>query len=168
MQLLVIRHAIAEEREDFALTGASDDERPLTSFGKRRMRRNADGLRRVAPPIDILASSALARAQQTAHIVAERFGIEAIDTIEALRPNAPVKTLGTWLARQPNDATVAIVGHEPHLGTIITWLLSGVEESHVTLRKGGCALLEFSLKPGAGRATLIWLLTPAQLRSLGG
>lgn len=167
MQLLIIRHGIAEEREEFAKSGAPDDERPLTNFGRRRMRRNADGLRRIAPPIDLLASSPLVRAQQTARIVADRFGIEAFDTVDALRPETPAKALGSWLAKQKSESTIAIVGHEPHLGTIITWCMSGVEEPRVVLRKGGVALLDFSNRPGAGRATLMWLLTPAQLRSLG-
>ena len=167
MQLLIIRHAIAEEREDFAETGAPDDDRPLTSFGRRRMRRNADGLRRIAPPIDLLASSPLARAQQTARIVADRFGFEAVETVEALRPDAPIKTFSAWLARQDGDSTIAIVGHDPHLSTALTWMLSGVEEPRVTLRKGGVAMVMFAQKPAAGRGTLLWLLTPAQLRSLG-
>ena len=167
MQLLVIRHAIAEEREDFAASGASDDERPITSFGRRRMRRNADGLRRVAPPIDLLASSPLVRAQQTARIVAERFGIDTVETVESLRPGSPAKTFSAWLARQDQDSTIAIVGHEPHLGSTITWFLSGVEEPRMTLKKGGVALLEFAEKPGAARGTLSWLLTPSHLRSLG-
>jgi phosphohistidine phosphatase len=167
MQLLVIRHAIAEEREEFATTGASDDERPLTAFGRRRMRRNADGLRRIAPAITLLASSPLVRAQQTAAIVADRFGLDGFETVDALRPGSPPKALAAWLAKQDQEGTVAVVGHEPHLGTLVTWLLSGLEEGRVTMRKGGTALLTLDGKPGAGRATLSWLLTPSQLRSLG-
>lgn len=167
MQLLVIRHAIAEEREDFAATGASDDERPLTPFGRRRMRRNADGLRRIAPPITLLASSPLVRAEQTARIVADRFSLDGFETIDALRPDSPPKALAAWLAKQDDEATVAVVGHEPHLGVMVTWFLSGVEEGRVAMRKGGAALLAFEGKPGPGRATLAWLVTPAQLRSLG-
>jgi len=44
MQLLVIRHAIAMEREEYARTGRPDSDRPLTDTGRRRMRKNARGL----------------------------------------------------------------------------------------------------------------------------
>lgn len=167
MQLLVIRHAIAEEREAFAATGAPDDDRPVTPFGKRRMRRNLDGLRRIAPSIDILASSPLLRAQQTARLVADCYHIDDIVTIDALRPEQAPKALATWLGRQPADATIAVVGHEPHLGTLITWFMTGTEEARTTLKKGGVALLDFAQKPGAGRGELSWLVAPAHLRALG-
>jgi phosphohistidine phosphatase SixA len=59
------------------------------------------------------------------------------------------------------------VGHDPHLALLITWLLTGVENETIPLKKGGAALLEFEGKPAAGQATLQWLLTPSQLRALG-
>ena len=168
MQLLIIRHAIAEDREEFARSGASDDDRPLTAFGKRRMRRNARGLRRVAPRIDVLATSPLVRADQTAHIVADEFHLTDMQTVEALRPDARLRDALRWIAKQPADAVVAVVGHEPHLSTMVTWLISGVEEERVTLKKGGAALIEFGARrPAAGGGRLEWLLAPAQLRSLG-
>ena len=167
MHLLIIRHAIAEDREAFAATGAPDDDRPLTSFGKRRMRRNVLGLHRVAPHLDVLATSPLVRADQTARIVANSLKVEEVVTVEALRPDRRPADLLPWLARQPEDATVAIVGHEPHLGILVTWLVSGAEEHGVALRKGGAAMVEFSGRPASGRGVLEWLLLPSQLRSLG-
>ncbi|MCC6931094.1 MAG: phosphohistidine phosphatase SixA [Gemmatimonadaceae bacterium] len=166
MFLLVIRHAIAEERDAFARSGASDDERPLTALGKRRMRRNAAGLRRVAPHLDVLATSPLVRAQQTARLVAEAYGKSAIETVEALRPEAAPRALFAWLARQPSDAIVAVVGHEPHVGRLMSWSLAGVDDSAVVFKKGGVALVEFAIKPAARKGRLHWLLTPAQLRAL--
>lgn len=167
MQLLVIRHAIAEEREDPAKVTTSDDDRPLTAFGKRRMNRNVAGLRRVASHIEVLAASPLVRAQQTARIVADEYRIKVIETVEALRPDGRLREFASWLSGQDADATIAVVGHDPHLGTLITWLISGVEEPRATLKKGGVALVEFDRKPGAGKGILAWLLTPAQLRALG-
>lgn len=167
MQLLVIRHAIAEVREEFAQSGETDDDRPLTVFGKRRMRRNSRGLRRIAPRIDVLAASPLVRADQTARIVAEEFRVTEVDTLDALRPTGRLRAFLQWLVKQPADGVVAVVGHDPHLATLITWLLTGVENERIPLKKGGAALLEFEGKPAAGRATLLWLLTPSQLRALG-
>jgi phosphohistidine phosphatase len=45
MKLLIVRHAIAEEREDFARTGKDDRLRPLTDDGRKRMKQGARGLR---------------------------------------------------------------------------------------------------------------------------
>lgn len=167
MFLLVIRHAIAEERDDFARSGAHDDERPLTPFGRRRMRRNAQGLRRIVPRLDVLAASPLRRAQQTADVVAAAYRIDAIQTVEALRPDAHPRALLAWLATQPPDATVAVVGHEPHVGRLVSWCLSGLDDSAVVFKKGGAALVEFTMKPAARKGLLHWHVTPAQLRAMG-
>lgn len=167
MHLLVIRHAIAEDRDIFAASGKDDGERPLTDFGRRRMKRNAQGLRRMAPHLDLVAASPLVRAQQTARIVADVYRLRAVETVEAMAPDRHPRDLLTWLARHPADATIAVVGHEPHVGMLVAWSVAGVAESSVAFKKGGAALLEFSRKPAAGAGVLQWLLTPAQLRALG-
>jgi phosphohistidine phosphatase len=167
MQLLVIRHAIAEDRDEFAESGHDDSERPLTRVGRRRMRRNARGLQRVAPPIDIVASSPYVRAFDTAQIVVETLGLDSeIEVIDALTPEQPSDALLPWLQKQPQDATVAVVGHEPHLGRLVTWLMTGSAESHVLFKKGGVCLLDLGVRPSAGSALMQWLLTPAQLRAI--
>jgi phosphohistidine phosphatase len=66
MELLVVRHAVAEERDAFAKTGSDDAERPLTPAGRRKFERGARGLRRAAPSIDLLATSALTRRHSAA------------------------------------------------------------------------------------------------------
>ena len=168
MELLVIRHAIAEEREDFAATGRDDSERPLTSEGRRKMRRVADGLRKLVPTIDLLASSPYTRALQTAEIVAWRYEIDPdeIVKVDALIPDAPLQQFVGWVQRHSAAKTVAIVGHEPHLGQLVTWLMSGLPESRVEMKKSGAALLEFDGQPGAGLAVLRWLMTAGQLRDV--
>ena len=59
MKLLLIRHAIAEDRFEFSRTGKSDYYRPLTERGRTRMARGAAGLRTLVPEIDVLATSPL-------------------------------------------------------------------------------------------------------------
>ena len=65
MNLLVIRHAIAEDKERFAASGRSDDQRPLTEEGRTKMRRGAEGVRLTSPRVTVLASSPLVRARET-------------------------------------------------------------------------------------------------------
>ncbi len=69
MKLLVMRHAIAMDREEFARSGNPDDLRPLTARGARRMKRVAKGLRAQIESLDHLATSPLTRAVETAEIV---------------------------------------------------------------------------------------------------
>jgi phosphohistidine phosphatase len=167
MQLLVIRHGIAEVREEFMESGQDDALRPLTKEGKWKMERNARALRRAVSAIDVLGSSPLLRATQTATIVAAAFGGIAITTVTALVPGGTPDAFLAWLRRQRDAGLVAVVGHEPLLGALVTWLLTGEEESHVPLRKGGACLLDLDGRPRAGGAMLQWALTPALMRRIG-
>lgn len=167
MQLLLIRHGPAGDRETFAETGRDDAERPLTAPGTRKMRRIAKGLRRAIGAIDVIGSSPLVRAARTAAIVAREYGLSDVAEVDALAPGASVEKLAVWLRRQKETPVVAIVGHEPDLGALATWLLSGGTESRVPLGKGGACLLEIEGRVKAGSAVLRWALTPALLRRLG-
>jgi phosphohistidine phosphatase len=168
MQLLVVRHAIAEDREAFASSSRDDSERPLTAEGREKMRRTVAGLRCVVPTIDLLASSPYTRAMQTAEIVADGYGIDGdeIAVVDALVPDAPLQRFVSWIQRRSAVKVAAVVGHEPHLGQLVTWLLSGLRESRVEMKKGGACLIEFEGQPGPGVGVLLWLMTPGQLRSM--
>lgn len=172
MNLLVIRHAIAEDKEAFAASGRSDDQRPLTKEGRAKMRRAAEGLRLVCPRVAILASSPLVRARETADIVAPLFRIAEVEIVEALRPDRPFEELTAWLRRRvpPNgddeDATVAVVGHEPYLSGLVTWLMTSRTAPCIELKKGGACLLHFERETAPGQAILRWALAPSQLRRL--
>lgn len=166
MKLLMIRHGIAEEREDFARTGKDDRLRPLTDEGRRKMKQNASGLKKLVPDIDLLATSPLTRAAQTGAVLDTIFGGLSEVEIEELSPEAEPEQFLRWLRRQ-KAACVAVVGHEPNLSLILSWLLTGAERRIFDFRKGGACLLELPEDLGAGGATLVWALTPAQLRALG-
>jgi phosphohistidine phosphatase len=172
MNLLVIRHAIAEDKEVFARTGRGDDQRPLTDLGRSKMRRVASGLRVLVPRLATLASSPLLRARETAEIVAPSFKVPRVEIVEALRPDQPFDAFLDWLREraEPNDdsRTIAIVGHEPHLGGLVTWLMTRTNESRLELKKGAACLLHFAdSPPDAGAAVLRWALTPSNLRQIG-
>lgn len=165
MRLLLIRHAIAEEREDFARTGKDDRLRPLTDEGRKKMRQAARGLRGQVPEIDLLATSPLTRAAQTGAIVDSVYGGLKVVEIEELAPDTTPAAFLLWL-RQRKEGTIAAIGHEPSLGQILSWLLTGTERHLLSFRKGGACLLELPGEVAAGTATLLWALTPAQLRQL--
>jgi|SRR5579871_1672549 len=162
MQLILIRHGIAEDRAP----GIDDAGRSLTKEGRGRMARIARGLHRSVDTIDVLASSALRRAQETAKIVAKAYDEMEITTVDALAPDESLEDVLEWLRRQHANVTVAAVGHEPQLGQLATWLLTGNRESHVVFRKGGVCLLEFDGRPSAGTGQLLWAMPPALLSKL--
>jgi phosphohistidine phosphatase len=167
MQLVLIRHAIAEDREAFAAGGEDDALRPLTKQGRWKMEGVARGLRQAIRSIDLLATSPLVRATQTAAIVAGVYHDIEVVTVPAFAPDAPLNSGLDWLRRQRSAEAVAVVGHEPHLGTFATWLLTDLAESRIPLRKGGACAIEFSGLPRASTGKLVWTLTPALLRRLG-
>jgi phosphohistidine phosphatase len=164
MDLLVVRHAIAEDREAFAETGKDDAQRPLTEAGRRKFEEGARGLRKVVESIEVLATSALVRAIQTGEILEEVYDVGRAVRLKELAPEADPASLLPWLKRHRGRSLVVIVGHEPHLSHLVEHLLVGKRAGFVSLRKGGACLLGFDGAPEAGRAELRWLLTAAQLR----
>ncbi len=164
MKLVVIRHGRAGSPAEFVQSGMTDDLRPLTIEGRRRIRHNAEGLKRLIKSIDVVATSPLVRSVETAQIIAKEFGKVAATEVTALSPGGNREKIVAWLKHQPLTTTVAIVGHEPSLGALITWLLSGHEEPFLELKKGGACCLTLIDRIAAGSARLDWLMTPWQLR----
>ena len=156
------------------------------------MRKAARGLHVLLPGLSQIATSPLTRARQTAAIVAEARDDIDVTLLPALAPGEPPRAVLVWLRAQSEDATLALVGHEPDLGQLAGWLLSGDRHGwrkcgarsrpcgdkrrssfsarpsgFVQFKKGAAALIEFSGAPAAGKGTLAWLLTAAQLSEIG-
>ena len=174
LRVLVIRHAIAADREAFSETGKADALRPLTGPGRKKMRRAVRGLVRLVPRLDVLATSPLTRAVETGEIVAERYHHDHPVRLPALAPGKSAGQVMEWLREQAEHAkkgaetTVALVGHEPGLGQMVSWMLTGLRESFIPLKKGGACLLEFEGEVKPARAKLLWAMKPSQLRELAG
>jgi phosphohistidine phosphatase len=131
------------------------------------MARAAAGLKAQVPSIDVVATSPLVRAVQTAEIVATEYGdVEPIQ-IQELRPESDSVRLARWLGDQVDDSTIALVGHEPSLSFHVSWLTARADDAFVEFKKGGICLLRFYQGVHSGGATLRWMMTPKQLRSLG-
>lgn len=164
MELLVVRHAAA-------VAAASDEPqadavRTLTPKGKRRMTRIADGIARILPDLDAIATSPLVRARETADILASAYDeVEPLE-LEGLGPDGQREDVLRWMQEQGENDTLAVVGHEPHLGLLASWLLANPLNHFVEFKKGGACLLGWPDYPTAGHAWLRWALTPGQLRKL--
>jgi phosphohistidine phosphatase len=166
MRLLVVRHAAAADKEEFARAGKGDDLRPLTPDGREEMRKVARGLHAVVPEIDTLATSPLTRAVQTAEILGEVYGRQSV-TVEWLRPESSYEEFARWAASHREERVIVIVGHEPHLSGLVSWLAAGSERSLLELKKAGACLLELEEEVGAESGTLVWSMGPKHLRAIG-
>ncbi|HEX4600422.1 MAG TPA: phosphohistidine phosphatase SixA [Gemmatimonadales bacterium] len=166
MRLVVVRHAIAEDREAFARSHKDDAARPLTPEGRRKMERAALGLKQVVPELDLLAASPYRRAFDTAEIIAQAYGAATVERVAELAPGAGVDRVVGWLAGQASRGTIAVVGHEPDLSQLVCALLAGTNGPFLELRKGAACLLEFPGPVGRAAATLDWLLGPKHLRRI--
>ncbi len=168
MQLVIIRHAIAEDPKEFALTGRPDAQRPLTEDGVDKMKRGVRGLREVVPEINLIATSPYVRAMETAKLVAAVYKEVRIVIIHELVPTEHGDAFVAWLRELKGVPVVAVVGHEPHLSALASWLLTGQERSVIDLKKGAALAMEFDGAPAGGTGVLLWALTPRQLRQLEG
>jgi phosphohistidine phosphatase len=165
VNLLIVRHGPAGDPEAWQAEGKDDRVRPLTPKGKKEVRRASAGLARLVPELDLLATSPWTRAAQTADIVAREYGCD-VEAVEELTADHKPEDLLPWLQQHRDRQAVAVVGHEPHLGLLVGYLLTGKSVSFVDLKKGGACLIGLAdaVKPGSG--TLEWLLTDRELRRL--
>jgi phosphohistidine phosphatase len=168
VKVLLVRHAPAEDRQEFARKGKPDTQRPLTREGRAKMRRAAQGAVSLLPELDMITSSPLTRAMQTARILAASYSDSDITRLESLSPGGSHEASIDWLARHSNLRCVAMVGHEPGLSELLGTMLNGGESTIAEFRKGGMALVSFPGKPAPGEASLDWFVTPAILRTIAG
>src|SRR5215211_152385 len=131
------------------------------------MERGARALRHAIPSLNVIASSPFTRAAQTAKIVAAAYDEVDVEELDALTPESHPQAFLTWLRERDSDHRVAAVGHEPHLGSLVYWLLTGESaDGRIAMKKGGACLLELDARPRAGKARLIWSLTTSILRRM--
>ena len=166
MQLVIIRHAIAEDPKEFGLTGRPDAQRPLTDDGVAKMKRGVRGLREIVPEINLIATSPYVRAMETAKIVGAAYKDTRIVIIHELVPTESGDAFVAWLRELKDVPVVAVVGHEPHLSGLASWLLTGQPRSFIDFKKGAAISMEFEGAPAGGTGVLLWALTPRQLRAL--
>lgn len=161
MDIFILRHGIAAERD--ARRYPDDDQRPLTSEGRKKLRRIAAFLKDRGYRFDLVLTSPLVRARQTAEIVASILGLEDhLQETPHLSPGGDPRRLIAEISVH-KAGSVLLVGHEPYLSCLISVLLSGREGLEINLKKGGfCHLSVGSLIYGAC-AALDCLLAPKQM-----
>ena len=154
--LFVVRHAIAEERgPEFP----DDTQRPLTEDGISRFRKAVAGLVDLGVEIDLILTSPLVRARQTAELLSKGLaGHPPIIETGALSPGATHKALVTELGRHARRSAIALVGHEPHLGETASRLLGC--PGRLDFRKGGVCRIDVDRFPPSAPGRLQWFAPP--------
>ena len=148
MQLYFLRHGEA----DWPGWTKPDDERPLTDFGKKEVRQVAKFLDRLKAKPDVIVSSPLPRALQTAEAAAEQLKTKLCQD-EALGPGFGISELSAVLKRHGSKALM-LVGHEPDFSSVISALTGGF----IKMSKAGIALVD--LDPETQKGRLLWLFPP--------
>jgi len=134
----------------------NDDARELTDTGMAALRSAAPLWRRLNLRPDVVLSSPLPRALQTADLLCEAVGGTPLPD-DRLRPGASWGDLARAMAAHADARRVMFVGHEPDLSTAIHTLTGAAS---VRMRKGGLACLEFYGTPEPGGGELAWLIDP--------
>jgi len=160
--LYLVRHAIAADRGD---KHPDDTKRPLTHKGITRMRQVVRGFATFNPRIDLVLTSPLVRARQTADIVMAGLSpAPSLNTFEALAPGHSPADVAQGLGAFVSRHAIALVGHEPDLGLLAAWLIGAREP--LVFKKGAIARIDISALPPGRDGQLIWLATPRMLRGL--
>ena len=158
MELLIVRHALAGEKTEFASTGLPDSARPVTKEGRKAMRKAARGLGRIVPELGVILTSPLLRAVQTARVLSKFYRKTKLKKMGELAPGGDFQKLLAKLVKMKKRETIGLVGHEPFLTDFAGWLLTGKKRSFMELGKGGALLLEIKDPAREGGAVLKWSL----------
>jgi phosphohistidine phosphatase len=162
MQLYIVRHGIAIDREDPKCP--SEAERYLTEEGIERTKQVAEGVAALSIHADLMISSPYVRAMQTAAIFASEleYPKQKIRRTDSLLPGAEPGAFLRELAREKDVSIVFCFGHAPHVDGLLAAAV-GASRHITSMKKAGVALVELKrLSPPNGQ--LVWLITPKLIR----
>ncbi len=157
--LYLIRHGIAAERELYL----SDEERPLTKEGDRKTRKVAQKLLDLGLKFDIVLSSPLVRARQTAEILISAGLSSQLKNFPELAPDGDINFWLDWYQAwsQTGGKSLALVGHQPDLGNWAELLVWGEAREVLVVKKAGVIGVNLP-ETGSwlGQSQLFWLTPP--------
>lgn len=151
----MLRHGIAED----ASPGGTDAERALTQEGKRKLRCVLERARRAGVHPDVIMTSPLKRAVETAEIAASVLGgkSELVRT-NALVPSSSPERLWKEIRLRKAEAML-LAGHEPLLSLVVAYLL-GCPALQVQMKKAALVSIEVENDAAQPHGVLLWMLIP--------
>ena len=160
MLVYFLRHASAGQHK---ADPAKDEKRPLDDEGIQQCGHIGRVLAAMETHVDLVLSSPLKRATQTASLVANELGYEGkIEVTPALRPEATYANFRDLLTRQASQEAIMVVGHNPNLSEFLGRLIGGGQRAGIDLKKGAVARIEVNHQ----RGVLHWMLTPKLVRAI--
>jgi phosphohistidine phosphatase len=163
MMLYIMRHGLAEDHSP----GGDDRARKLTERGRDKIHKAALGMNAIELSFDRVVTSPLARAAETAEIVARETGASAPHPIPELAAGTTPPAALSALKKLGRHENLLVVGHEPTLSHLASLLIAGsTDVVGIRLKQGGVIALEFDEPLDNGAATLSWMMTQRQLRKL--
>ena len=159
----IVRHGIAEDYS----TAGSDAARRLSPEGIEKTGLAARGMKRIGVDPDVILSSPLARAKETAEIISAILDDTKLQISRSLAPSLDFEWALTDAHKHLNPRRIMLVGHQPDLGLLASLLLTGDPDSaYLPFRKASAACIQVTGSAKLLRGTLLWFVTPAQLRAL--
>ncbi|MEH2376064.1 phosphohistidine phosphatase SixA [Nostoc sp.] len=163
MELYLIRHGIAEDKG----LGIKDEERSLTKEGRQKTEKVAQKLVKLGLSFDLILTSPLVRARQTAEIlIAEKLSSQLEESTH-LAPDGEISSwLKDWLEPRnySQNTQLALVGHEPGLTNWAENLLWEEVKASLVLKKAGMIGIKLP-ETGSplGCSQMFWLTPPKYL-----
>jgi phosphohistidine phosphatase len=165
MELFILRHGEAGQRLP---SNPSDRQRSLTATGKEEVTEVAKTLRKIGTKFDVIASSPLKRAYETADIVASVFKISnKLQTWSELAPEGVRTEVYRKICRLRQENSILLVGHEPQLSEMINDIIhkSRIKSGRIVLKKAGLVRIRILACNPVLSGELRWLITPEILTS---
>jgi phosphohistidine phosphatase len=163
MVIYFLRHANAGQKH-FS-NAEKDEKRPIDKLGEEQSHDVGRALAAMGAAVNVIISSPLTRALQTAAIVSQELGHEeklAID--DSLRPEASFDQFKALLNRHKDKAAIMVVGHDPSMTEFVNRVLSGGGPlAAIEMKKGGVAKVEKDLR---GQAILKWCMPPKVVQKI--
>lgn len=162
MELFLMQHGVCLPKE-------LEPDQPLSPVGYDQVERTGTALRRMGADFDAILCSPKTRSYESAQVVAQCTGFpeKAIRVTEAVKAMAPPSALFDLLQEQGNLQSVFVAGHLPHLGEVVSMLITDHCKVAIQIENAGLLRLEvLNFERPAG--TLLWYLTPGQLKLLSG
>jgi phosphohistidine phosphatase len=160
MNLYLMRHADAGLPRD---NPTLDARRSLVKDGKDQCILMAALLSALKVQVDVVLSSPLKRAMQTAQLVSTEMGFEGkIEICTALNPEASYLDFQKMLGKYADHEGVLAVGHNPSLFQFLGRLVTGNGGANLRMRKGSVVRVDLDRHP----PQLQWLIDPRMARSI--
>ena len=165
MELFILRHGEAGQRS----SQASDRMRPLTTAGKIEILEIAKALKTIGLKFDLVVTSPLKRAYDTAKIVSDIFNIgNRLQVWNELSPEGQRAQVYRKISQLREEYAVLVVGHQPLLGEIVNDMVHKGKSGpcNFILKKGGIVRLRLLNKGNIPKGELRWLLSPRILKNI--